>query len=63
MVEAIGIGVFVFVVIVVAGFRALDTLKANSAKAEAERFNRVANRAKRGEYTGGYFNVHGREVE
>jgi hypothetical protein len=60
--EAIAIGVFVFVVIVVAGFRALDTLAAHKAKAEAERLRRVKDRATRVDYTGARYSVHGSEI-
>lgn len=63
MVEAIAIGVFVFVVIVVAGNRALNTLAAHKAKAEADRISRVKARANRREYTGARYNVHGREID
>lgn len=63
MIEAIGIGVFVFVVIVVAGFRAIDTLAKHKAEEEAARRNRVASRANRREYTGARYNVHGREMD
>lgn len=63
MFEAIIIGVFVFVTITVAGFRAIDTLNAHKAKAEADRRNRVASRASRVEYTGQRYNVHGREID
>lgn len=63
MLEAIAIGVFVFVVITVAGFRAIDSLNARKAKGEAARVNRVIDRANRVEYTGQRYNVHGREIE
>jgi hypothetical protein len=63
MIEAIGFGVFVFVVIVVAGNRAIDTLKAHKAKEAADRLNRVTSRAGRVEYTGQRYNVHGREID
>lgn len=63
MLEAIAIGVFVFVVIVVTGFRVINRLEAAKAEAEADRLKRVASRASRVEYTGGRFNVHGREIE
>lgn len=62
MIEAIGIGVFVFVVLVVTGWRAIDTLKAHRAKEEADRRARIASRAKVRDYTGARYNAHGREI-
>lgn len=62
MIEAIAIGVFVFVAVLVAGNRALDTLAAHRAKEEAERRARIAGRAKRVDYTGPVVNMHGREI-
>lgn len=63
MFEAIVIGVFVFVTITVAGFRAINTLEAHKAKLEAERRHRIASRANRRDYTGQRYNAHGREIE
>jgi len=63
MIEAIGIGVFVFVVIVVAGNRAIDTINAHKAKQDAARLDRIKARATRRDYTGARYNVHGREID
>lgn len=63
MVEAIAIGVFVFVTLVVAGNRAINTLNAHNAKVEADRLDRVKARANHREYTGARYNVHGREID
>lgn len=62
MLEAIAIGVFVFVTIAVAGFRAIDTIERRKAEAEADRRRRALG-GRSNEYSGGYFNVHGREVK
>lgn len=63
MIEAIAIGVFVFVVLAVAGWRALDTLESAKARRETERRAAISARAKRRDYTGPWVNRWGREVE
>lgn len=61
-IEAIAIGVFVFVVIYVGGSRMLRELEARRQTREALRRLSVTDRAKRTDYTGPRFNVHGREI-
>jgi len=63
MIEAIAIGVFVFVTLAVAGWRALDTLdrKAREEIADLERQIRLAKI--KGRYQGPYVNRWGREIE
>ena len=65
MIEAIviGVGVFVFVALYVGGNRSIDTLTKHKFEEEAARRNRIASRANRGEYTGARYNAHGREIE
>lgn len=53
---------FVFVSLVVGGFRALDLLAKHKAKIEADRAARVNARAKRRYYTGPIYNNHGSEI-
>lgn len=53
---------FVFVTLVVGGFRALDLLAKHKAKVEAERRARIKSRAGRRDYTGPLVNHHGREI-
>lgn len=62
MVEAIAFGVFIFVAIVVAGWRAIDESNRRKARSEAERLSRVSRRARPG-YSGPRFNRWGREVD
>ena len=54
MLEAIAIGVFVFVALAVGGWRALDTIAASRAPGDRE--PQVT------PYTGPRYNAHGREV-
>lgn len=63
MIEAIAIGVFVFVALAVAGWRALDTLDAAKARKEADRRAAITTRAMRRDYSGPRFTAHGREIE
>lgn len=63
MVEAIAIGVFVFVAVYVGGSRIMRRLDEHKAAKEGLRRLSVTNRAKRGEYTGGYFNIHGNRID
>lgn len=63
MIEAIAIGVFVFVAVYVGGVRAIDTLTAHKAKGEADRLARMKARITRTEYTGALYNAHGREID
>lgn len=52
--------VFVFVAIMIGGNRALNFLAAKKSQAEAERIKRTTDRARRVEYTGEIYSVHGR---
>lgn len=63
VVEAIGIGVFVFVTLAVGGWRLIDRMERAKARLEAERLREIASRANRPEYRGPYINKWGREVE
>lgn len=63
MVEAIAIGVFVFVSVYVGGVRIMRTLDHRKAVRERLRLISVTDRAKRRDYTGLRFNVHGREID
>lgn len=63
MIEAIAIGVFVFVALAVAGWRALDTLDAVKARKVADRRAAIRTRALRRHYSGPRYNAHGREIE
>lgn len=60
---SIGIGVFVFVVVYVGGTRIMRQLEARKATKEALRRLNITDRAKRRDYTGPRFNVHGREMD
>lgn len=62
MIEVIAITVFVFVVVVVKGWRMIDEANARKARLEVERMGRVAGRAKRIDYTGPRYNAYGRET-
>jgi hypothetical protein len=59
----IAIGVFVFVALVVAGWRALNLLDSVKAEEQASRRKGVVARAGRVDYTGAIYNAHGREIE
>ena len=63
MIAPIAIGVFVFVALAVAGWRALDTLDATKARKEADRRAAIRTRALRRDYSGPRYTVHGREIE
>lgn len=59
---AIGIGVFTFVTLVVAGWRALDTLEAHKRSEADSAAQRRLMRVRPG-YTGPRYNAHGNELE
>jgi NhaP-type Na+/H+ or K+/H+ antiporter len=54
---------FVFVTLVVGGLRAMRIIEQHKAKVEADRIARMKERATRTNYTGGYFNVHGNQID
>ncbi len=63
MVEAIAIGVFVFVSVYVGGSRIMRELDHRKAVREQLRRISVTDRAKRTDYTGPRFSVRGREID
>lgn len=62
MIYAVAIFAFVFVSLVIGGFRALDILAKHKAAVEADRVARIRSRANRVDYVGPTFNQHGRRV-
>lgn len=63
MIEAIGIGVFVFVSLAVAGWRALDLLDRKAREEAAELERRITAAKVAAGYKGPYVNRWGREFE
>lgn len=63
MIEAIGIGVFVFVALAVAGWRALDLLDRKAREDVAELERRITRAKAVARYKGPYVNRHGREID
>ena len=64
MIESIALGVFVFIALSVAGWRALDAIAAKRAADSAQivRNARALARRESPDYRGPVYNAHGREV-
>lgn len=61
-VEAVGFGVFAFVVVLVGGWRWINAVEARRVREATERREAVERRARQRDYVGPYVNRWGREV-
>lgn len=61
--EIIGLGAFLFVSLTVGGWRIINAIDAQRARAAEDRRRKVADRANRSDYSGPMVNHWGREMD